>query len=282
MAERVERNSLVSKFKYGVAVLVIWLATPAAAQDEDLSMLVRRLTSHHGLSVDQLGNYLALGTPVDGTERRLVRWDQPEVTLGIIASAGVTADMIDKTMAPIESAFDDVGRRLSICIRRWGRGLGTADDSRIFPDCRSQPIEIDLVLDISERSIFQDIDGPQLPSELEWTFLRALWSRTRETVIANPIAYFCTAGVATDVATQKLVGGAGLIRPASEQNALLTMTLCSREMAYYLLGAIPIASPDGKGGYLDGDLLQLLYRAEFRSGETRREVLEKLRAASEN
>lgn len=282
MAERVERNSLVAKLKYGVVALVVWLATPAAAQDEDMSMLVRRLTSHYGLSVDQLGDYLALGTPVDSTERRLVRWDQPEVTLGIIASAGVTADMIDKTMAPIESVFDDVGRRLSICIRRWDRGAGTADDSRIFPDCRSQPSEIDLVLDSSGGSIFADINAPQLPTESRWSVLRAFWSEMHGAVLAEPKAYFCSSGLATDMATQKLVGGAGLIRPASEQNALLTMTLCSREMAHYLLGAIPIASPDDKGGYLDGDLLHLLYRAEFRSGETRTEVLEKMHAAPAN
>lgn len=263
-------------------VAVICFATPATSQDEDLSMLIRRLTSHYGLSVDQLGDYLALGTPADSSERRLVRWDQAEVTLGVVASAVVTADMIDKTVAPIENVFDDVGRRLYICIRHWDREVGTADGSRTFPDCQSQPVEIDLVLDVSEHSIFADIGAPQLPSETKWTFLRTLWSRMRESVLANPTAYFCSAGVATDVATQKLVGSAGLIRPRPEQNTLLTMTLCSRQIAYYLLGAIPIADSGGKGGYLDGDLLKLLYRTELHSGESRSEVVQKLRSASGN
>lgn len=282
MSGRVERSRATFKVICGTAILLICLATPVAAQDEDLSMLIRRLTSHYGLSVDQLGDYLALGTPADSVERRLVRWDQAEVTLGVVTSTDVTADMIDKTVAPIENAFDDVGRRLYICIRRWDREVDTADNSRTFPDCQSRPVEIDLVLDVSERSIFADIDDPQLPSESKWTFLRALWSKMREAVLAKPTAYFCSAGVATDVATQKLVGGAGLIRPGSEQNALLTMTLCSRQIAHYLLGTIPIAQPDGKGGYLDSDLSKLLYRTELRSGESRSEVVEKLHSTSGN
>lgn len=280
MSERIKRNSRSFRLTGAVAIGIICLAIPVAAQGEDLSTLVGRLTSDYGLSVDQVGDYLALGTPVDSAERRLVRWDQSDIALGVVASAGVTAEMIDKTVAPIENAFRDVDRRLHICIRRWDPKVGTADEARIFPDCQSQPIEIDLVLDVSAHSIFADIGALQLPSESRWTFLRLLWSKMREAVLAKPTAYFCNAGVATDAATKKLVGGAGLIRPKPEQNALLTMTLCSRQIAYYLLGVIPIAEPDGKGGYLDGDLAQLLYRAELHSGETRKEVLEKLRAAS--
>lgn len=260
------------------AIAVTGLATPAASQDDDLSMLVRRLTSDYGLSIDQLAGYLTLDVPADNSERRLVRWEQAEVTLGVVASVGITADMIDKTVSSIESTFEDVDRRLYVCIQRRDREASAVGDWRTFPSCESRPVEIDLVLDISERSIFADIGGPQLPSESKQTFLSALWSKIREAVLANTTEYFCTAGVATDVAALKLVGGAGLIRPKSEQNALLTMTLCSRELAYYLLGVIPIAEPDGKGGYLDGDLLQLLYRPELRSGDSRSEVLAKLRA----
>lgn len=292
MSERVERsnphfnwrNRLQAMFGMICAstIAIVCLAAPAGAQDEDLSVLIRRLTSTHGLSVDQLADYLALGTPLDGVERRLVRWEQAEVALGVVASAGVTADMIDKIVAPIENTFDDVGRGLYICIRRSDREVSAAGDSRAFPDCQSRPVEIDLVLDISERSIFADVNGPQLPSESKQTFLRASWSKMREAVLAHTTEYFCSAGFATDVAAQKLVGGAGLIRPKPEQNALLTMTLCSRELAYYLLGVIPIAKPGDKGGYLSGDLLQLLYRTELQSGESRGEVLEKLQAASGN
>src|SRR5262245_57574902 len=118
MTGSVERNRRTFKFAGAVAVFIC-LALPAAVRAEDPSVLIRRLTSDYGLSIDQLSDYLALGTPADNGERRLVRWDQDEIALGIVASSGVTADMIDKTVAPIESTFRDVGRRLRICIRHW-------------------------------------------------------------------------------------------------------------------------------------------------------------------
>ncbi len=278
MLGRAERNNTTFKLTCVIGVLLICFAAPAVAEDENLSELFGSLR----LSADQAADNLANATPAEGGERRLVRWEQPEITLGIVASSGVTAQMIGQVKSQIGNEFDYAGRRLDVCIRHWESASESSGDSAEVSACGSRSIEIDLLVDVSERSILADTDRPQLPSDLTSATLTAIWQRIRGFVLAKPTTSVCTGTVVTDVTVKNLAGGAAIIRPAPEQNALLTISLCARDLGYVLLGAVPIADTNGPGGTWDGRLLKLLYRPEFRSGESRSEVLAKLRAASGN
>jgi hypothetical protein len=278
MSGRVERGSATFKVACAMAVLLVALAAPAVAEDESLAKLLGGL----GLSVEQVADNLANTLPAGGGERRLVRWEQAKITVGIVASSGVTAQMIGQVKSQIGNEFDYAGRQLDVCVRHWERLPESPSDATEVSACGSRPVDIDLLVDISERSVLADIDRPQLPSDLTSTSLTVIWQRIRGHVLAKPTQPVCTGTVVADAAVQKLAGGAAIIRTAPEQNALLTVSLCARDLGYILLGSTPIPDTNGPGGTWDGGLLKLLYRPELRSGESRGDVLAKLRAASGN
>ena len=255
MSGRVERSSATFKLTCTIAVLLICLATRAVAEDEELSELFGKLR----LSADQVADYLSNVTPAEGEERRLVRWEQDEVTLGIVASTGVTAQMIDQAVSQIRNTFEYAGRRLDACIEHWERPAGLAGASPKISACESRSIEIDLLIDVSEVSILGKINRPQLPSNLTSDNLNVIWQRIRGTVLAKPNASLCSGAVVADATVRNLMAGAAIVRPAPEQNTLLTVFHCARDLGYILLGSVPIPDADGTGGYWDGELSKLLY-----------------------
>ncbi len=276
---------LYARFLCSVAASVIMLTASAAAENEqEFSKLVQLTLSSSGIGIDKLDDYLSLGRVENAIEPNLVRWNQAVITLGVVAPPDVPAWLINSITSEIDKMFRFVSRQVDVCVRRTDRSAAAPNETSILDDCGDRPTEIDLVVDLSERTLFADSDEPELPSEINQRFLAQLWSKMKQAVLAQQSASFCSAGVATDAAAQKLIGAAGLIRiPNGQQTALSSIIQCSRELAYYLLGSIPIADPNGTGGTLSADLLTLLYRDEFQPGESRSNVFAKLqRAVSDN
>lgn len=274
----VERGRAISRIIGAASVLFLPFAAPASAEDEGLSELFGSLH----LSAEQVADYLSNAAPAAGEEKWLVRWEQDEVTLGIVASAGVTAQMIDQAVSQIRNTFEYAGRRLDACIRHWDRAADLAGDAPKISSCESRSIEIDLLIDVSEASMLGKINRPQLPSRLTSNELGVIWQRIRGAVLAQPNASLCTGAVIADATARNLMAGAAIVRPALEQNKLLTVFHCARDLGYLLLGSVPIPDTVGTGGTWNGSLLKLLYSPAFRSGESRSEVLAKLRALPSN
>jgi hypothetical protein len=270
---------------YSAVASAVILTTSAVAENEqEFSKLIQATLSSSGIGIDELDDYLSLGKIGNATEPNLVRWDQAEITLGVVAPADAPAWLINSITLEIDKMFRFVSRQIDICVRRTDRSAEVSNETPKFDDCGDRATEIDLVVDLSERTLFADSDARQLPSVSHQSFLTQSWAKMKQAVLAQQSASFCSAGVATDAAAQKLIGAAGLIRiPNGQQTALSSIVQCSRELAYYLLGSIPIADPNGTGGTLSADLLTLLYRDEFRPGESRSNVFAKLqRAVSDN
>jgi hypothetical protein len=244
--------------------------------------LADAITSYSGIGVDEIANYLALGRTLKG-ERRLVRWEQAFVTLGVTASSGTPAALVNEAVSNIETTFKYVGRQLQACVRSWPRDLKRFGEAISIDDCDSKPTDIDLVIDVSDQTSFADAALSSLPSDPTQIFLTSQWARIRQDVLAQPTADICSASFATDATAQKIGGAAGYIRaPAAKQETVVSVRYCSLQLGYNLLGSIPIKNRNSDGGTLNPDLLALLYSIQFRSGESQSEVLAKLRKAVSN
>jgi hypothetical protein len=258
-----------------------WPTPTPAEETKNLSALVQAVTASSGRSVDEIAGYLAVGRRSEPAEQTLVRWDQAEITLGLTVSANASAPLVEAVVAHIQRTFDLVHKRLLVCVRSWPGGSEITDEvAAPIGSCGPAPTEIDLLIDVSDRVMLREMEA--LPSDPTRHFLRDIWSRATQQVLAQPTWYFCNFGSATDAPAQKLVGAAGIIRaPTHEQEAFVLAEKCSAQLGYFLLGSLPI--PDrsgGKGGTLDPDLLALLYSDELQSGQSRTEVLTTLRAAT--
>jgi hypothetical protein len=261
-----------------VAVCAFCWSGPALAA-EALSDLVRAITAASGRSVDEIATYLTLGRRPDGAEPTLVRWDQAEITLGLTVSSNASAPLVEVVVESIQRRFYLVNRRLLVCVRSWPGGSEIADREAVpIGSCGSAPTEIDLMIDVSDRVMLREMEA--LPSDVTRHFLRDSWSRIRQEVLAQPTWLFCNFGYATDATAQRLVGAAGIIRVPTIEEKAFEANNCAIELGYYFLGSLPIPDKsDGEGGALHPDLLTLLYSDELQSGESRSEVLRKLRAA---
>jgi hypothetical protein len=258
-----------------------WSGPTLAEETSNLSELVQAITASSGRSVDEIADYLTVGRRSEREERTLVRWDQAEITLGLTVSSSASAPLVETVVADIQRTFDLVNKRLLVCVRGWPGGSEITDEvTAPIGSCGPTPTEIDLLIDVSDRVMLREMEA--LPSDPTRPFLRNVWSRARQQVLAQPTWYFCNFGLATDATAQEVVGAAGILRaPTLEPKAFELAEKCSIELGYLLLGSLPI--PDrsgGKGGTLSPDLLALLYRDELQSGESRSEVLTTLRKAS--
>jgi hypothetical protein len=275
-------NPPASPAIFGAVVAVCafcWSSPTPADETKNLSELVQAITAYSGSSVDEIAGYLALGGRSEGAEPKLVRWDQAEITLGLTVSSNASAPLVEAAVAGIQRIFDFVNRRLLVCVRSWPGGSEITDEvAAPVGSCGSARTEIDLVIDVSDRVLLKEMEA--LPSDPTRRPLRDIWSRVSQDVLAQPTWHFCNAGYATDATAQKLVGAAGIIRaPTIEQKAFELAKECSMRLGYLLLGSFPIPNGSG-GGTLSPDLLALLYRAEFQSGESQSEVLTILREAT--
>jgi hypothetical protein len=256
----------------------LW-ASPTLAE-QPLSELLQAITAHSGRSVDEIAGYLTLGRRPDGSEPTLVRWDQAEITLGLTVSSNASAALVEAVVTNIQRRFDHVNRKLVVCVRSWPGGSEITDgsDARVG-SCGSEPTEIDLMIDVSDRIMLEEMEA--LPSDPTRHFLRNSWSRIRQEVLAQPTWRFCNFGFATDPAAQRLIGGAAISRaPTIGEKAFELTNNCAIELGYYFLGSLPIPDKSGaQGGTLYPDLLALLYSNEFKSGASRIEVLATLRKA---
>lgn len=257
-----------------------WSDTAKAEESNNLSELVRAITADSGRSVDGIAGYLTAGRRSDGAEPTLVRWDQAEITLGLVVSNNASASLVEAVVAGIQGTFDFVSKKLLVCVRSWPGGSEVTDGGGVrIGSCGSAPTEIDLVIDVSPRALIREMET--LPSDSTRPYLRDTWSKVRQEVLAQPTWHFCNSGVATDAKAQKLVGAASIVRaPTHEQKALELAKICSMQLGYLLLGSLPIPEQSGgEGGTLYSDLLALLYSDELQSGEIRSEVLTTLRNA---
>jgi hypothetical protein len=261
-----------------VAVCALCWSSPALAP-EALSDLVQAIASASGRSVDEIATYITLGRRPGGAEPTLVRWDQAEITLGLTVSSNASGPLVEVVVASIQRRFYLVNRRLLVCVRSWPGGSEITDREAVpIGSCGSAPTEIDLMVDVSDRVMLREMEA--LPSDATRHFLRDSWSRIRQEVLAQPTWRFCNFGYATDATAQRLVGAAGIIRVPTIEEKAFDANSCAIELGYYFLGAFPIPDKSGgEGGALYPDLLALLYSDELRSGESRSEVLRKLRAA---
>lgn len=262
-----------------VAICASCWSGPALAA-EPLSDLVKAITAASGRSIDEIAEYITLGRRPD-VEPTLVRWDQAEITLGLTVSSNASGPLVETVVASIQRRFDLVNRRLLVCVRSWPGGPEITDGGAVrIGSCGSARTEIDLMIDVSDRVMLTEME--ELPSDATSHILRDTWSRIRQEVLAQPTWRFCNFGFATDATAQRLVGGAGIARaPTIGERAFELANNCAIELGYYFLGTFPIPDKSGgEGGALYPELLTLLYSDELRSGESRSEVLRKLRAAS--
>jgi hypothetical protein len=264
-----------------VAVIAAFCWSSPTLAEQTVAELVQAITAHSGRSVDEIADYLTLGRRPDGAEPTLVRWDQAEVSLGLTVSSNASAALVEAVVTNIQRRFDHVNRKLMVCVRNWPGGSEITDDNAVrITGCGSAPTEIDLVIDVSDHVMLKEMEA--LPSDPTRHFLRYSWSRIRQEVLAQPTWRFCNFGFATDPAAQRLVGGAAISRaPTIGEKAFELTNNCAIELGYYFLGSLPIPDKSGgEGGALYPDLLALLYSDELQPGESRSEVLRKLREAS--
>ena len=279
------RRAIRRCFEMYLAGVLVWSAPFTAEAHADgktnLAWLLNHALTKLNVDVEEVASALT-NASMPGGISHLVRWNQSNIVLGLQITKGTARQDVYPIALRLIQAFGVVGRTLRVCL--YHEQVGDVPDPDVadpaLAPCESNTTDIDLVIDLSNEASPSTYVAHLQNKQAAGNSYRMIWENAISAVAHRPNKDMCGGKVISDDAAQRIVRAAGLVRiPASTPHFRDRINECSNVVSLGILGSVPIGNPGGNGATFSQYLLQLLYSNEFSPGETREDVLAKLKSA---